>query len=340
MVVPKAYVYPYKLKSGERRYYYQVEIGKNKNGGIKYKKRGGFHRRDLAEVEMSRMRDKVMNNEYRNVSDEIFKDYAKEWLDIKRSDIAPATYEKYDVIIRTTVLGENKIFAHKTISNITPEDIRIFYRTIRDYSQSYLREVRSILRQMFSQAKRDKKIQSDPTKGEELPRSKQEQHNKIEEIKVWRAEEINEFLEASKDERLHPVFYIILNTGMRRGEALGLRWKYVDLKRGYIYLREGLTKDDNGHYTIGGLKTKKSPRDIEISERVISYLKELKRERQEEAALFGREFSKEDLVIQNSIGGIQEPRRIQKVIDRIVSDLDIERITCHGFRHTHATLLL
>ena len=48
-------------------------------------------------------------------------------------------------------------------------------------------------------------------------------------MRVWDAEQLRQFLDGIDQHRLHPAYYLAANTGMRRGEILGLRWKDVDL---------------------------------------------------------------------------------------------------------------
>jgi integrase len=56
-------------------------------------------------------------------------------------------------------------------------------------------------------------------------------------MKTWTKEELRAFLEAIADERLHALWHTIAMTGMRRGEALGLRWGDVDFEAGRLAIR-------------------------------------------------------------------------------------------------------
>jgi integrase len=63
------------------------------------------------------------------------------------------------------------------------------------------------------------------------------------EMKTWTAEQLQAFLSAVSAERLSPLWHTIAMTGMRRGEALGLRWSDVDLEAGRLAVRRALIPD-------------------------------------------------------------------------------------------------
>jgi integrase len=61
------------------------------------------------------------------------------------------------------------------------------------------------------------------------------------EMSTWSADEVRCLLDFVADDRLAPVFRLIITTGMRRGEALGLRWSDVDLAKGRLSINRSLT---------------------------------------------------------------------------------------------------
>ena len=59
-------------------------------------------------------------------------------------------------------------------------------------------------------------------------------------MKTWSGAQLAAFLEATRDDRLHGLWHLLAMTGMRRGEALGLRWEDVDLEAGRLSVRRAL----------------------------------------------------------------------------------------------------
>ena len=66
------------------------------------------------------------------------------------------------------------------------------------------------------------------------------------------------------NKRLKPIVIIALNTGMRRGEILNLRWRDIDIKRGIIYIRNTKSKENreipvNEQVKTALIRTRKHP---------------------------------------------------------------------------------
>jgi integrase len=84
------------------------------------------------------------------------------------------------------------------------------------------------------------------------------------EIQTWTKEQLKAFLEAMKDERLCPLWHAIAMTGMRRGEAIDLRWSHVDLEAGRLSVRRALIPI-NREVVVSEPKTTKGRRVIALN---------------------------------------------------------------------------
>ena len=94
-------------------------------------------------------------------------------------------------------------------------------------------------------------------------------------------EQIREFLIMCKDERMFAGFYLLLSTGLRRGELLGLKWGDIDFENGQMCIQRSLAKTNTQRAQFHEQKTTRSKRMIPLTTDVINELKKHK-ERQDE----------------------------------------------------------
>jgi integrase len=91
-------------------------------------------------------------------------------------------------------------------------------------------------------------------------------------MRTWTKEQLKAFLEAMKDERLSPLWHTIAMTGMRRGEAIGLRWSDVDLEGGRLSVRRALIPSGR-EVIVSEPKTAKGRRVIALDPGTVEVLK-------------------------------------------------------------------
>lgn len=158
-------------------------------------------------------------------------------------------------------------------------------------------------------------------------------------IKVWNEEEARIFLRGTEDALYAPLWLILLATGVRRGEALGLRWKDVDLKKGTISIRQTLV-DVNGHISFGEPKTKHGRRTIDLDPGCIAALTAHRDAQTFRRKAMGDGWRDLDLVFTTAEGNWIRPRNVDRKFYGLVQETGLPHIPLHGLRHTCATLLL
>ncbi|MQF49040.1 site-specific integrase [SAR202 cluster bacterium AC-647-N09_OGT_505m] len=141
----------------------------------------------------------------------------------------------------------------------------------------------------------------------------------------------------SLNDRWTGLWKILLVTGMRSGEALGLTWEDVDLGGGRIHIRQTIQRR-NGGYMTGTPKTTGSRRALEIRPPVVEVFKEIKIRQETEAERLGEAWSNEEgFVFTWHLGepilGHNAHRALQEALQRIKAP----PARVHDLRHTFAS---
>jgi integrase len=153
------------------------------------------------------------------------------------------------------------------------------------------------------------------------------------------ADELNLFLAAAK--RLenitnYTLILLLAYTGLRKGEAYGLRWENIDFEAKTLTVDR--TRDNKGVRTP---KTKNSYRSILIDNDLAAQLKIYRTWCKETKLSFGLRLTDDDYIfISYQSGSPVTDNTLMYCFDRIIKNTGIKRITPHGLRHTHATLLI
>lgn len=269
--------------------------------------------------------------------------WLKEWLTVyKMPHIRPKTYEQYESAIRVHIIpyvGEIKL------QHLQARQIQEMYSSLtkKGLSPRSIYLVHLVLRMALDQAQKERYITVNPVKLTDPPKVKKKT------AQVMSIEEQNAFLEALKGERLAPVFLFLITTGVRRGEALGLKWSDITTdKDGTLIanIRRSVVraKDPTGKVKtkilIQDTKTEKSKRQIPVSEFMAEVLRKHKVRQNEERLMAGPEWQNTDFVFCTKFGGVMEPGVLYREFRRILKKAKLENIKIHTLRHTFATRLL
>jgi integrase len=157
-------------------------------------------------------------------------------------------------------------------------------------------------------------------------------------MKVWDAKQLGQFFREIAAHRLYPAFLLLANTGMRRGEVLGLRWKDVDLERATFSVSRSLVLVAY-QPQLSDVKTNNGRRTIDLEPRTVAVLRAWKKAQIEERMLANLRPTA-DLIISHPDGSVINPDYLSQVFDRHVAKSALPRIRLHDLRHTHATVLL
>src|SRR5262249_55752288 len=148
------------------------------------------------------------------------------------------------------------------------------------------------------------------------------------------------FLAAAKGNRLEAFYVLALNTGMRLGELLGLKWRDVDLETGTLQIQASLKKAAGGKHALGKPKTAGSRRKVMLTPTAVATLR-AHRTRQLQERLQSPLWHDTDLVFTNTIGNALDPTNLYRYDYKpLLRKAGLPMIRLHDLRHSAATLLL
>src|SRR5262245_25227062 len=160
------------------------------------------------------------------------------------------------------------------------------------------------------------------------------------EIPVLTPEQIGLVLRTLDGQDLRPVVSFLLATGCRRGEALALRWKDIDLDKGMVRIERSLEQTRSG-VRVKSPKTAYSRRSIAIPPWLVAELKAHRGRQLEQQLALGLGKAPDDgLVFARWDGSPHVPLWATQKFTRTMRALGIAGITLHALRHTHASSLI
>jgi integrase len=157
----------------------------------------------------------------------------------------------------------------------------------------------------------------------------------------WTLAQAREFF-AHDAVRDHPdvaLFRLLWATGMRRGEAVALRWEDVDLVAGTVAVRRNATSV-GGQVRVGAPKTERSRRTVKLGADSVAMLREHRARQDEHRLAMGAGWNDIDLVFPALDGTLMNPQTVSSRFTRLVERTGVPRISLHGLRHAAATLML
>ena len=190
-----------------------------------------------------------------------------------------------------------------------------------------VRHVHTLLHKAFSDAVRWGSLARNPAERAEPPRPR------TPEMKVWDVAQLRRFLAEVENDRLGPVWLLMTTTGMRRGEASGLRWADVDLDGGRLSVVQTHVIV-NRKVLVSEPKTLKGRRPIALDTATVSGLRQLRRRQMEEHLAHGVPWTETGLVLSCEDGTPINPRSISSAFTRHARAAGLPPIRFHDLRQT------
>ena len=273
-------------------------------------------------------------------ADILFADYMEKWLDIIKGSVAVPTFASYSTTVKKIVAP---YFRKKgvTLRELTAKDIQEFYLSeLERVSASSVIHYHANIHKALKYAVKIDLIDVNPADKVERPKKDRYVGS------FYDADEVNALFEAAKGSKLELPILLGAFYGLRRSEAIGLKWDAIDFDRNTITIRHTVTSCDLDGKRIlvasDTMKTKSSMRTLPLVPFMRERLLTLKAEQQENRRLCGRSYIKDYLayVCVNEIGDLIKPHYVTESFSKLLRANGLRQIRYHDLRHSCASLLL
>lgn len=276
----------------------------------------------------------VESGAYVSKTQQTVAEFMRNWLTTYvATNTKPSTQRGYEGNTRRYIIPA---FGSVHLQNLQPQHIQKLYSSMleRGLSAQTTLLTHTVLREALSHAVKWDLLVRNPADAATPPRPEKE------ELEMWDVPDIHAFLEAGKDSRYRDVYHLAILTGMRRGELVGLQWRYVNLEDRWLSVAITLQRINGRGLVIGTPKTKKSRRTIALSQEAVKLLRRINTLQIEQRLAAGPVWQDNGYVFCQPNGKLLHPEKVTNEFRRIVVRSGLPHLSLKGLRHAHATLLL
>ena len=269
-------------------------------------------------------------------------EYLSEWFEQYKSRLSISTQRSYGVMLRSRI---TEFFSKldMSVSEITGDELNAFYAFLAGtgIKGATMQRYHSFLHLAFKSAVKRRIIPSNPCDQADRPRSTQYIGSYL------NAEEIKRLVDGLDGEPMRIPVILTAYYGLRRSEALGIKWSAIDFTNKTISICHKIIegKGANGKTELIGMdvmKTKSSYRTLPLIPFIEETLLAEKARQEEMMALLRGGYSRKylDYVCVDALGRLLPPSYLSSHFPYILRDLGIKRIRFHDLRHSCASLML
>ena len=318
------------------RYSVVVELDRDPVSGKRRREwHSGYRTKRDAEVARVEILSRQQRGEHVAPSKLTFADYLIDrWLPTRESQLAPSTFESYSANVRHHIapaLGSARL------QGLSADVLTRFYgeRLASGLSARTVRYLHAIIHKALADALSWGLVVRNVADAASPPSNSAA---KGPPAATWSAAELATFMGSVAGKRLEPLWRLYATTGLRRGEALGLTWRDVDLDAGTIAVAKARVSTEAG--VVDSSPKSGRGRAVALDAGTVAKLREHRKRQLEERLAWGPAYADGDYVFCRKDGTPYAPDYVTRAFRDAIKRAEVPRIRLHDLRHSWASLAL
>ncbi|MBR7132432.1 MAG: site-specific integrase [Clostridia bacterium] len=265
-------------------------------------------------------------------------EYLPQWLETHKINVSETTYLGYKTMIESRMIPFFREYGDLKVKDITGDEINEYYICIRTegLKGSTAQRHHALLHLAFKSAVKRRIISSNPVEQADRPKATQFIGG------YYNANELRILLEKAEGDPIYMPILLSAYYGLRRSEAVGLKWSAVDFDNKTISINHKIIENKNGVKGLDVMKTKSSYRTLPLIPQVEEALLKEKERQEEMKRVMRRAYSKKytEYICVDALGLILRPDYVSDHFKIFLRLNGLRSIRFHDLRHSCASLLL
>ena len=270
-----------------------------------------------------------------------------DWLELRleiymKNTLKQSTYLSYESYIRVHF---KPVLGSIPLQELTPRTLQVYYNYKSEQeglAPKTITNLNLFLHRALDFAVAEGYINSNPASSVNLPRGDRPQ------IIILNRDEQIRLIQASYQHRYGVFIRLVLFTGLRLGELLGLRWEDIDFQGRRLFVRRTLSRlnktkrptnpnEPTTEIVIQSPKSQNAIRSIPLILQILQDLQGWKLVQQNDRTTIGDSYYDSGFLVTNPYGSFVEPRTFKDYYDQILALGGLPHFTFHALRHTFAS---
>ncbi|HIZ95713.1 MAG TPA: site-specific integrase [Candidatus Ligilactobacillus excrementavium] len=332
--------FKYKTKSGKELWRVDYTVGTAKSGRPIRSTKRGFKRKRDAEKFVSQSIVEIDQHGYNKNHNATYKEVYDYFMSSYKNTVKQSTLNRVLGVFKHHILPVLGKYPIKNISVPQCQNaVNEWAGKLSDFSK-----IKAYANLVFKQAQKIGIIYTNPMDNVTMPKAKKDY--KTEDLLFYDKNELKKFLEClnveyqNKNYQPIALFRLLAFTGMRKGEALALKWSDIDLSHATLNINKSVTRTVDNKMIVGSPKTAKSTRTIDLDQGTVKVLSHWKTAQKRFLMLWGCNNigGPDQLVFSSNSNTLMSTTKPNKYLQHVIKKYDLKHMKVHGFRHTFASL--